>query len=282
MRLLHQTTLITAFCSKAFALGNQTSRMFANSRLLFQHHDIATSTQDLAKEAIATLEYPHQILTVTASEQTEGRGTTGRAWMSSRGNVILTIGIQEEEVPVLLTLLPLQVGILVAERLEKVLKEACNSKEHKINVKWPNDVLLNDEKIAGTLIESKVVEGSTWFMIGIGVNLAAAPMVPSDGENKGRKATCLQDSCPGQHFSEDFAQVFAQDLTEGLVTWLENPSSNSQQVRQDWKKWANLGEPQFLRATNEMVIPIDLKEYGQLLVKGENGKERELFADYLL
>lgn len=259
--------------------------MFATSRLLFQHYDIATSTQDLVKERIATLESPQQILAITASEQTKGRGTTGRDWMSTRGNVILTIGIKEEEVPVLLTLLPLQVGVLVAERVKKVLKEACISKEDKVvpvHVKWPNDVLINDEKIAGILIESKVVEGSTWYLVGIGVNIAAAPAVPSEGVNKGRKSTCIQDHCPRYTFPEDFAQVFAQDLAEGLVKWLEDPLSNSNQVREDWKNWARLGQKQFLRTTNEMVIPIDLKEYGQLVVKGEDGKERELFADYLL
>jgi len=282
MRLLYQTTIIMAFCSKAFSLGNQTSRMFATSRLLFQHYDVATSTQDLVKERIATLESPQQILALTASEQTKGRGTTGRAWMSTRGNVILTIGIKEEEVPVLLTLLPLQVGVLVAKRVKKVLKEVCISEEHKVNVKWPNDVLLNDDKIAGILIESKVVEGSTWYLVGIGVNIAAAPAVPSEGVNKGRKSTCIQDHCPQYTFPENFAQIFAQDLTEGLVKWLEDPLSNSNQVREDWKNWARLGQQQFLRTTNEMVIPIDLKEYGQLLVKGEDGKERELFADYLL
>jgi len=256
--------------------------MFAKSRLIFQHHELTESTQDLAKEEITKLESPKNILTITASEQTKGRGTSGRSWTSLGGNVIMTVALAQDEIPVTLTLLPLQVGVLVAERIDKILRDACGSEEGKVKVKWPNDVLLNDKKIAGILIESKVVNGLTWYLIGIGVNLLATPDVPSEGSNRGRQATCLQDHCPDYELPNLTAQVFSQDLTEGLVQWLERPSSTSEKVREVWKEWAEMGKPQIIRETNEVVIPLDIKEYGQLLVRGEDGKTRELLIDYLL
>lgn len=262
--------------------------MFASSRLLFQHFDTTDSTQDVAKQhIISTLQQQHQqhnnnqVFAVTASEQTKGRGTSGRTWMGLRGNVFLTMAFTAKQVPTTLTLLPLKVGILVAERVDKLLKQACaHTKDHtSVKVKWPNDVLVNGDKIAGILIESQVVDGEIWLLVGVGVNLVAAPSIPTGGPNRGRAATAIQKYCT--ELPEQTAQVFAQDFAESLVQWLEDPTATSKKVRDEWKLWANLGQPQVLRDTNEEVVPLDLKEDGQLVVRGEDGKERLLVAEYL-
>ena len=44
----------------------------------------------------------------------------------------------------------------------------------------PNDVLVNDQKLAGTLIESETVRGTTWFLIGIGINVVVAGIIRSN------------------------------------------------------------------------------------------------------
>lgn len=278
MRLLHKTTVLAVLSSSNALLQNQTSRMFASSRLLFQHFDTTDSTQDVAKQHISTLG-KNQVLTVTASEQTKGRGTSGRTWMGLRGNVFLTMALTAKQVPTTLTLLPLKVGILVAERVDKLLKQACHTEDQSVKVKWPNDVLVNEDKIAGILIESQVVDGEIWLLVGVGVNLVAAPSVPTGGPNRGRTATAIQKYCT--ELPETTAQVFAQDFAESLVQWLEDPTATSKKVRDEWKSWANLGQPQVLRDTNEEIVPLDLKEDGQLVVRGEDGKERLLVAEYL-
>ena len=296
MRLLNlnRTAVLTVLCSKAtssVALSNETSsRMFASSRLLFQHLDSTESTQDVAKQTIPSLG-ENQILAVTATEQTKGRGTSGREWVGLKGNVFLTVAFQSKEVPTTLTLLPLQVGILVAERIDKLLNQVCahndnddaphHQKTSFVKLKWPNDVLLRDQKVAGVLIESMVINGNVWLIVGIGVNLAVAPQVPQDGPNRGRPATSVQSHCTKQQLPDETAQIFATDFTEGLVQWLESPTSSSQKVLADWKKWANFGQVQLVRETNERVIPVDIKEDGQLVVRGEDGRERLLAADYL-
>mmetsp|Transcript_7612 Transcript_7612/g.12646 ORF Transcript_7612/g.12646 Transcript_7612/m.12646 type:complete len:286 (+) Transcript_7612:123-980(+) len=284
MRIINKSAVLAVLCSKArssFALSNQTSsRMFASSRLIFQHYETTESTQDVAKENSASLK-SNQILAVTAGEQTQGRGTSGRAWMGLRGNVFLTMALQSKEVPTTLTLLPLQIGVLVAERVDKLLKQACNSQDHTVHVKWPNDILLNQKKVAGVLIESKVIAGEVWLFIGVGVNLAAAPSIPHEGPNRGRPSTAVQQHCTEQQLPESTAKMFAEDLSEGLVQWLEDPTTTSRKVLTEWKTWANIGEPQVLRETGETVIPVDVKDDGQLVVRGEDGRERLLVADYL-
>ena len=281
MRLHHSSAVLAVLCFKnAAALSNRTSRMFASSRLLFQHLDRTESTQDIAKQVIPSLG-TNQILAVTATEQTSGRGTSGRAWIGRKGNVFLTVAFKSNEVPTLLTLLPLQVGILVAECIDKIIKEVCLASDIYVRLKWPNDVLINQEKVAGTLIESMVFQGDVWLIIGIGVNVAVSPGVPSDGPNRGRPATCLQEVCRDVQLPESTAQVFAQDFAERFVKWLEQPNSTSKKVIEDWKGWANFGQPQVIRDTNETVIPVDIRDDGQLVVMGEDGRERLLVADYL-
>lgn len=256
--------------------------MFATSRLLLEHLESTESTQDVAKQAIPSLS-KNQILAVTATEQTNGRGTSGRAWMGLKGNVFLSVALQSKEVPTTLTLLPLQVGVLIAERIDKIMKQGCRSPDVAVKLKWPNDVLVNQQKVAGVLIESIVINGDMWLIIGVGVNIAVAPQVPSEGPNRGRAATCLQEFCRNskEPLPESTANLFAQDFAEGLVHWLEQPTTSDTKVIEDWKRWANLGQPQVIRDTNERIVPIDIQPDGQLVVRGEDGRQRLLAADYL-
>lgn len=111
------------------------------------------------------------VLALAAGSQTNGRGTSGRAWVGLGGNVFLTLALptkgqpMTEFVPYPITLLPLRIGTLVAKEIIQALPE---SKRSAVNVKWPNDVLIGDEKVSGLLIE---MESSSHFLVGIGVNV---------------------------------------------------------------------------------------------------------------
>ena len=251
----------------------------SSSRLVFHHLERTESTQDVAKQSIPTLGET-QILAVTASEQTKGRGTSGRSWIGLKGNVFLTVACQSKEVPTLLSLLPLQIGILTAACVDKIIKDICIAPNVSVRLKWPNDVLVNQNKVAGILIESSLVQGNLWLVIGVGVNLAIAPGVPSEGPNRGRPSTCVQDVCQNVQLPESAAETFAHEFVEQFVNWLENPSSTSTKVIEDWRRWGTIGEPQVIRDTNETVIPIDIQDDGQLVVTGEDGTQRLLVADY--
>ena len=58
-----------------------------------------------------------------------------------------------------------------------------------LTLKWPNDVLLDQRKLAGILLDSAATPagGLDWLVIGIGMNLAAAPALPD------RAAACLAE-----------------------------------------------------------------------------------------
>jgi BirA family transcriptional regulator, biotin operon repressor / biotin---[acetyl-CoA-carboxylase] ligase len=120
------------------------------------HHRVTDSTNERAR-ALAAAGAPHGTL-VTADEQTAGRGRQGRTWVAPPGSALLMSLVLREPGEVL----PLAAAVAVCEALPV---EAA--------IKWPNDIWLEGDKVAGILVEGRPQEG--WAVLGIGVNVHDAP-----------------------------------------------------------------------------------------------------------
>jgi BirA family biotin operon repressor/biotin-[acetyl-CoA-carboxylase] ligase len=109
-----------------------------------------------------------------AEHQTAGRGRAGRSWLSAPGHSLTFSlawkfdgGLQQ------LTGLPLAVGVAVAETLGRLGQQ--------VQLKWPNDLLKDGDKLAGILVEAQpAAGGAVWAVIGIGLNL----VMPDELEEK--------------------------------------------------------------------------------------------------
>ncbi|MFP3014494.1 MAG: bifunctional biotin--[acetyl-CoA-carboxylase] ligase/biotin operon repressor BirA [Arsenophonus sp.] len=103
-----------------------------------------------------------------AEYQTAGRGRRGRYWASPFGcNLYLSLYWNLEQGSVAAMGLSLVASIVVAENLNKL------SGRNNIKVKWPNDLYLNEKKLAGILIEIISKAGnSAHIIIGIGINIS--------------------------------------------------------------------------------------------------------------
>jgi BirA family biotin operon repressor/biotin-[acetyl-CoA-carboxylase] ligase len=128
-----------------------------------------TSTNDLALTA-ARAGAPHGA-TFVADYQSEGRGRRGRSWLASSGqsllvSVVLRPNLDSER----LGLLPLAIGLAVRAALAALLPDTLRD---GARVKWPNDVLVGDKKVAGVLTESRYEAHAPSVVAGIGVNVAA-------------------------------------------------------------------------------------------------------------
>lgn len=112
-------------------------------------------------------------LTLCAAEtQTDGRGRFARHWHSPFGeNIYCSFGWRFEGDPSNLSGLSLVVSLAVHAAIQQLNRgDASNS----IVIKWPNDLLWHDKKLAGILIEmSGEGNGSTDVIIGIGLNVNA-------------------------------------------------------------------------------------------------------------
>jgi len=145
---------------------------------------------------------------VTALRQTAGRGRLGRVWTAEPGAALtfsLGLPLRLEAVPGGGGALSLAVGLAVAEALDQGLSQwlvteggaSASTTLPALGLKWPNDLWLGERKLGGILIEATAAPGldagQRWVVIGIGLNVRAAP----------EGAACLADalrplglSCP--------------------------------------------------------------------------------------
>ena len=100
---------------------------------------------------------------IAASSQSEGKGRRDRAWLSPEGGVYVTFVFRVPE-EARLPQLPLAAGLWVSEALAAAA--GCETR-----LKWPNDVLSGDRKLAGVLTEAKTRGEETHVAVGIGVNV---------------------------------------------------------------------------------------------------------------
>lgn len=135
---------------------------------------------------------------LVADRQTAGRGRKGREWHDGHGNFMgsTVVTLLPGDPPA--QLLALLAGVALHATVTAEAPEA-----RPLTLKWPNDLLLADRKLAGILAERR---GES-VVIGIGVNLSYAPVVP------GRASAALADhAIPRDRFGEALADTFAEWL----------------------------------------------------------------------
>ena len=122
---------------------------------------------------------------VLADGQTAGRGRFGRSWRSEANAGIWLTMIERPTDAVALEVLPLRVGLAVAAALDPFSGAP-------VRVKWPNDIYVDDKKVAGILVEARWRDGApAWIAIGVGINVrppADEPRAAALREGVGRDA----------------------------------------------------------------------------------------------
>ena len=109
---------------------------------------------------------PHGTV-VVAEEQTTGRGREGRTWHSPLGGVWL--GILFRPPRALLSAVSIRAGLVLADVVDEIIGRPLT------RLKWPNDVLLDDRKLAGVLCEGRWQRDALqWLAVGVGVNVCNA------------------------------------------------------------------------------------------------------------
>lgn len=133
-------------------------------------------------------------LVIAAEAQTAGRGRQGRSWQSEPGAALMfSLLVRPRSVPqAALGWLPLLAGVATATAVRTVTRvRAC--------LKWPNDVLIDDGKLAGILAE----RSGDAVVVGIGLNVSGSLPVPT--------ATSLERHGAGDTDKTDLlAEILAQ------------------------------------------------------------------------
>jgi BirA family transcriptional regulator, biotin operon repressor / biotin---[acetyl-CoA-carboxylase] ligase len=114
------------------------------------------------------------------SEQTAGRGRRHRPWVAPRGNLASSVLEVMDVSPALAATLGFAAGLALEAVLRRLSVEAslrsAGSGRPGVSLKWPNDVLVGDKKLAGILLEAEAVPGDRLaVVVGIGTNVVTAP-----------------------------------------------------------------------------------------------------------
>lgn len=146
---------------------------------------------------------------LVADRQTAGRGRQGRAWFDGAGNFMGSTWVERRAGDPPAGTLALAAGLAVHEALAPLIPPP-----HRGVLKWPNDLLVGAAKLCGILLEGS----GQGIIVGIGVNLAQAPVV------EGRETLALTVFGPAPDrdlFAQSLARSFAQELDRWRTFGLE-------------------------------------------------------------
>ncbi len=128
--------------------------------------DAIDSTNDYLKQLVREKELENYTV-VMAHEQTNGKGQLGAKWISEPGKN-LTMSVLIKDLPQdLITVFDINVAIAVA-----IAKLLSSLELDDVFVKWPNDIMADEKKIAGVLIENILKpDGTFTAIVGVGLNV---------------------------------------------------------------------------------------------------------------
>lgn len=204
-----------------------------------------------------------------AGQQTAGRGRRGNTWKSYDQNLYSSYLFRPNVALSELAGLPFIVSLAVRDTF---IALGCDSKD--VHCKWPNDVLIDEKKANGILIETSAASGqlSEFVVIGIGLNLNG---YPKDNEYP---ATSVSQQLSSKIDVASAFKVLSHVLDIRLSKW--TPSDISM-VTAEWSKSAwGIGTRRLIKTTNESFngTIVRLESDGGLLVHLDNGTEKCLYA----
>jgi len=128
--------------------------------------DTIDSTNNYAMQLIDANKAQHGTV-VTAGSQWAGKGQRGRTWVAAPGESLLMSVVVVPARPIQQQFVfNASIAVAIAKYLQNMLAAA------NVRIKWPNDLIVNDKKAGGILIEN-VIRGSNWSfaVIGLGLNV---------------------------------------------------------------------------------------------------------------
>ena len=200
--------------------------------------DKIPSTQTYAYEMIANGRGADHIA-ILADAQSAGRGRYKRTWISHHGNLYVSFIYSCEERDARLSY---SVGVAIAETLIAFGVSPT--------IKWPNDILIDEKKVSGTLIEYS----GRFVVVGIGINIKTNPTVKAT-----YKTTKL----------DNYTNVTRDELLNKLMRNLDKwRSADFRDVRARWTELA-AGLNRKVKYRGEIVELIGINENGALVLRND-------------
>jgi BirA family biotin operon repressor/biotin-[acetyl-CoA-carboxylase] ligase len=211
------------------------------------------------------------------TEQTAGKGRRQRAWIAPRGNLASSVVEVIDVAPATAATLGFAAGLSIASALEQVSIEAnmrrAGSDPLKFLLKWPNDVLVEKQKLVGISLEAEAIAGNRLaIVVGIGTNVVAAP--------EGTPTPAVSLAALGVHVSaEELFSALSDAWVEFRGIW--DNGRGFGEIRRLWlERAAGLGEPVAIQTGNATIKGTfdTIDETGCLIVRTVDGKHLPIAA----
>ncbi|WP_341757823.1 biotin--[acetyl-CoA-carboxylase] ligase [Candidatus Tisiphia endosymbiont of Ditula angustiorana] len=205
---------------------------------------------------------PDKNYVIFAKNQTKSRGRNTKAWHSSLGNLYVSILLNHK---IDLNFIP-QLSFVMAIVVYKTIRSLWVESENFIKLKWPNDVLINDRKVSGILLESISINDNNYLIIGVGINVKGSPL------NIDQLATNLSDENIAVKDLEYLLELLMINFEKYFSRWKQEGFSK---IRQYWLKRAyKLGKMVTVNDGNTKISGIfkDIDEKGSIRIELASGQ----------
>ncbi len=234
--------------------------------IIIRFHSVS-STNDAAKK-LAEQGTPEGTV-VLAATQKHGRGRGNKTWFSPVGGLWFSLVLRPEVTMSTISLLPLAAGVAVATTIRRLFRI-------RAMLKWPNDVTINERKVAGVLAETTTEGSKCHAIIGFGINVNNS--VGSMTVELASEATSILDELKSnvnvdwlmREILNDFSAIYAKIL-----------ACDSSHVIAEWKRLSDMLKMSIIVKEEKISYRaevVDLDSDGALVIQSQDGTIRRLLS----
>ena len=211
---------------------------------------------------------------IIAERQSAGKGRLGRRWFSPLGGIWLSIILYPQLSPSYIPRITLMAAVAIVKAMERYA-------QIKSQIKWPNDILINEKKVCGILTEmSAELDMINWIVVGIGIN-ANINQGEFPEDLKGN-STSLKEILGKKISRVRLAQILLEEF-EKYYERLKRREFSS--ILKEGKLYSHTLKRKIKINMGEKIITgeaIDINEEGALILKKEDGELLEIISGTII
>ncbi|OFW53318.1 MAG: biotin--[acetyl-CoA-carboxylase] ligase [Actinobacteria bacterium RBG_13_35_12] len=233
------------------------------------------STNIMAKEkALHRAEEINEGTLIIAERQSAGKGRLGREWFSPAGGIWLSIILYPQLPPSYIPRITLMTAVAVVKAIKM-----CTQIESQI--KWPNDILINEKKVCGILTEmSAELDIINWVVVGIGINVNIEHReFPEDIHEN---TISLKEVLGKVVLRVKLVQIFLQEFEKYYESLKRREFSS---ILKEWKLYSHTLGRKIRVDMGERIVTgeaVNINEEGALILKKENGELVEIISGTII
>jgi len=233
------------------------------------------STNIIAKEkALHRAEGINEGTLIIAERQSAGKGRLGREWFSPAGGIWLSIILYPQLPPSYIPRITLMTAVAVVKAIK-----ICTQIESQI--KWPNDILINEKKVCGILTEMNAeLDIINWVVVGIGINVNIDHRkFPEDIHEN---TISLKEVLDKEVLRVKMVQIFLQEFEKYYESLKRREFSS---ILKEWKLYSHTLGRKIRVDMGERIVTgeaVNINDEGALILKKEDGELVEIISGTII